>query len=151
MRAPHKWLIRPKDFLTGGLEIFALKAHHKRLTLRFAIPEGLPSLLIDPVTFVRVFHLLVDRAIEVTLTGGVSVHAGRTAGGIVIAVEDEGPWVAPRDVPKLFLETSPDADLCLAARLTRRLDGLLTAISGRQQKGLCVTLLVPLVPSFPPV
>jgi hypothetical protein len=56
--------------------------------------------------------------------------------------------VAPRDIPKLFLETSPDADLYLAACLTRRLDGLLTASSGNRQKGLCVTLLVPIVPAM---
>jgi K+-sensing histidine kinase KdpD len=145
LQTRFKRFIYPKEVLTGGFEIFALKAHHKRLTLQFAIPAGLPPLLTDPATFVRVFHLLVDRAIEVTPTGGVTVRAGRTAGGIVIVVEDEGPWVAPRDVPKLFLETSPDADLLLAARLTRRLDGLLTATSGGRQKGLCVTLLVPVV------
>src|SRR5713101_5962582 len=151
LQTRFKRFIHPQEVLTGGFEIFALKAHQKRPTLRFAIPDGLPPLLTDPAIFVRVFHLLVDRAIEVTPTGGVTVRAGRTAGGIVIVVDDESPWLPPRDVPKLFLETSPDADLCLAARLTRRLDGLLTAISGRQQKGLCVTLLVPLVPSFPPV
>jgi signal transduction histidine kinase len=140
-------LIYPKDFLTGGFDLFALKAHHKRLTLRFAIPDGLPPLVIDPVPFVRVLHLLVDRAIEVTPTGGVTVRAGRTARGVMIAVEDEGPWVAPRDIPRLFLESSSDADLHLAASLTRRLDGVLTATSGGREKGLCVTLLVPVVPA----
>jgi K+-sensing histidine kinase KdpD len=132
----------------SGFDLFALKAHHKRLILRFAIPDGLPPLIIDPAPFVRVFHLLVDRAIEVTPSGEVIVRAGRTAGGVVIAVEDEGPWVAPGNVPRLFLEASPDADLYLAARLTRRLDGLLTATSGGRQKGLCVTLLVPVVPAL---
>jgi len=145
LQTRFKRFIHPKEVLTGGFEIFALKAHQKRLTLRFAIPDGLPPLLTDPAIFVRVFQLLVDRAIEVTPTGGVTVRGGRTAGGIVIVVEDEGPWLAPRDVPKLFLETSPDADLCLAARLTRCLDGLLTATSGGRQKGLRVTLLVPVV------
>jgi two-component system sensor histidine kinase ChiS len=138
-------LIHPKDVLMGGFDLFALKAHQKCLTLQFTIPDSLPLLVIDPVPFVRVFHLLVDRALEVTPTGGVIVHAGRTAGGVVIVVEDEGPWVAPRDVAKLFLETSPDADLCLAARLTRRLDGLLTGTSGGRQKGLRVTLVVPMI------
>ncbi len=148
MKPPPQRVIHPKDVLTGGFEIFARKAHHKRTILRFAIPDGLPPLLIDPVTFVRVFHLLVDRAIEVTPIGGVTVRAGRTAGGVVIAVEDEGPWVAPMDVAKLFLETSPEVALCRAARLTRRLDGVLTASSGGRQKGLCVTLLVPVVPAL---
>lgn len=148
MRPPPKRVIHPKDVLTGGFEIFALKAHHKRLTLQFALPDGLPPLLIDPVTFVRVFQLLVDRALAVTSTGGVTVRAKRTAGGVVIAVEDEGPWVAPRDVAKLFLESSPDTDLYLATRLARQLDGVLTATSGGRQKGLCVTLLVPVVPAL---
>jgi len=148
LQTRFKRFIHPKEVLTGGFEIFALKAHQKRLTLRFAIPDGLPPLLTDPAIFVRVFHLLVDRAIDATPSGGVIVRAGRTAGGVVIAVEDEGPWVAPGAVPKLFLESSPDADLCLAARLTRRLDGMLTATSGGRQKGLCVTLLVPVVPAL---
>ena len=129
----------------GGFDLFALKAHHKRLTLQFTIPDGLPPLVIDPALFVRVLHLLVDRAIEVTPIGGVTVQAGRTAGGIVIVVEDQGPWVAPSDVAKLFLETSPDADLYLATRLTRRLDGVLTGTSGGRQKGLRVTLLLPVI------
>lgn len=91
VKFPHRRLVHPKDVLMGGFDLFALKAHHKRLTLQFRIPEGLPPLVIDPAPFIRVFHLLVDRAIEVTPTGGVTVHAGRTAGGVVIVVEDEGP------------------------------------------------------------
>ena len=145
MKTSYQRVIHLKDFLTRGFDLFMLKAHHKRLTLKLTIADGLPPLVTNPVILARVFFLLVDRAIDVTPTGGVTIRAGRTAGGIVIVVEDEGPWVAPRDVPRLFLEASPDVDLCLAARLTRRLDGLLTASSGRRQKGLCVTLLVPVV------
>jgi K+-sensing histidine kinase KdpD len=146
VKPPPKRIIHLKDVLLGGFEIFALKAHHKRVMLRFMIPDGLPPLIVDPITFVRLFQLLVDRALAVTATGGVTVRVRRTAGGVVLAVEDEGPWVAPRDVAKLFLEASPDADLCLATRLARRLDGVLTATSGGRQKGLCVTLFLPVVP-----
>jgi hypothetical protein len=60
-------------------------------------------------------------------------------------VEDEGPSVAPMNMPKLFLGSSPDADLHLAARLTRRLDGVLTASSGGRQQGLCINLWVPIM------
>jgi len=129
----------------GEFDLFALKAHHKRLTLQFTIPDGLPALILDPVPLVRVLHLLVDRALEVTPKGGVTVHARRTAEGVVIMVEDEGPSVAPMHVPKLFLGSSPDADLHLAARLTRHLNGVLTASSGGRQKGLCISLWFPLV------
>jgi K+-sensing histidine kinase KdpD len=128
-----------------GFDLFALKAHHKCLTLQFTIPDGLPPLSLDPVPFVRVLHLLVDRALDVTPRGGVTVRARRTAEGVVIAVEDEGPSVAPMNVPKLFLGSSPDADLPLAARLTRHLNGVLTASSRGRQQGLCISLWIPIV------
>lgn len=98
---------------------------------------------IDTIILVRVFHLLVDRAIEVTTTGGVSVRAWWTVGRLMIAVEDEGPWIAPKDIPGLFAETSPDYVLRQAARLTQRMDGVLTATNEGRQKGLCVILRVP--------
>ena len=144
-KTPHQRWIHPKDFLMAGFDLFALKAHQKRLTLQFTIPDGLPPLALDPVPFVRVLHLLVDRALDVTPRGGVTVRVRRTAEGVVITVEDEGPPVAPMSVPKLFLSSSPDADLPLAARLTRHLDGVLTASSGGRQKGLCISLWVPIV------
>jgi signal transduction histidine kinase len=139
----RKRLLYPKDFLTGSFEIFALKAHHKRLTLRFAIPGGLPRMFVDPILLAQVFYCLVDRAIAVTPTGGVTIRAGMTLGRLVIAVEDEGPWVAPMEVAKLFGEASPDEDLCLAARLARALGGELTATGEGRRHGLCVTLTVP--------
>ena len=148
MPAPHHRVIQVKECLMGGFDLFALKAHHKRLTLQFLLPEGLPPLLIDVVSFVRVFHILMDRALEVTSTGGVSLWAKRAAGGIELKVKDEGPWVAPRDVPRLFVEPSPEADLLVAAHLARRLDGALTASSGLDHKGLCLTLRIPLAPTL---
>ncbi|MBI3245981.1 MAG: HAMP domain-containing histidine kinase [Deltaproteobacteria bacterium] len=148
MPVTHHQVIQVKECLLGGFDLFALKAHHKRLTLQFLLPDGLPPLLIDAVSFVQVFHLLVDRALAVTSTGGVIVRAKRAAGGIMIRVEDEGPWVAPRDVPRLFVAPSPEADLVVAAQLARRLEGTLTAISGPKQKGLCVLLRIPMVPTL---
>jgi signal transduction histidine kinase len=141
-------VIQVKECLLGGFECFALKAHHKRLTLQFLLPDGLPPLLIDAESFVRVFQLLVDRALEVTLTGGVIVRAQRSAGGIIIRVDDQGPWVAPRDVPRLFVPPSPETDLVMAAQLARRLDGALTANSGPDHKGLCFMLQIPLTPTL---
>jgi K+-sensing histidine kinase KdpD len=144
-QTPHRRWIHPKDLLMGGFDLFALKAHHKRVTLQFTIPHGLPLLSLDPVPFVRVLHLLVDRALDVTPTGGVTVRARRTAEGVVITVEDEGPSLAPMQVPNLFLGSSPDADLQLAAHLTRHLDGVLTASSRGRPQGLCISLWLPIV------
>ena len=149
MPVPHHRVIYVKECLLGGFALFALKAHHRRLTLQFLLPEGLPPLLVDAVSFVRLFHLLVDRALEVTPPkGSVVVRAQRAAGGIVFRVEDEGPWVAPKDIPRLFIAPSPETDLATAAQLARRLDGMLTASSGVDHKGLCVMLQIPMTPTL---
>lgn len=146
MAAPHHRLIQVAECLMGEFECFARKAHHQRLGLQFQLPDGLPLLLIDVVSFARAFHLVVDRALAVTQTGGVRVQAKRAAGGIVFRVEDGGRWVAPCDISQLFFGPSPETDLVVAARLARQLDGRLTVTSGQEQRGLCVTLFVPLTP-----
>ena len=148
MPAPNYRVIQVAECLMGEFERFACKAHHKRLTLQFLLPDGLPALLIDAVSFARVFHLLVNRALDVTLTGGVTVRAKRAAGGILFRVEDGGPWVAPRDIPRLFFAPSPVADLVVALDIARRLEGRLTVSSGLEQKGLRVRLFVPMVPTL---
>ena len=139
----HKRLICSREFLTSSFDLFALKAHHKRLALRFAIPEGLPRIFVDPFILDRIFSCLVDRALVVTPVGGVTVGAGSAFGRLLIAVEDEGPWVAPTDVSRLFAESSPDEALRLAAHLARAVDGELVASSEGRRQGLCVTLTVP--------
>lgn len=148
MTAPHQRLIQVAECLMGEFELFACQAHHKRLTLQFLLPERLPPLLIDAVSFARVFQLLVHRALDVTLTGGVTVRAKRAAGGILFWVADGGPWVAPPDIPRLFFGPSSDPDLVAASGIARRLEGLLTVTSGAEQKGLRVRLFVPMTPTL---
>jgi K+-sensing histidine kinase KdpD len=135
--------VRPTDFLTGVFDLFALKAHHRRLTLRFAIPASLPRVFFDPIVLARVFYCLVDRALAVTPSGGVTVRAWWTVGRLMIMVEDEGPWVAPMDVARLVSEASPDPDLRLAARLVQSVKGDLAATSEGRPQGLCITVTVP--------
>lgn len=143
MKVVRQRVIRPQEFLWGGFGLFALKAHHTCVTLRFAVPEHMPPLLIDTHTLIRVLHLLVDRAIAVTPAGGVAVRMQWATGRLIVVVEDEGPWIAPHDIPGLFAASSPDAALQLAARLTRQACGVLTATSEGRRAGLCVTFEVP--------
>lgn len=143
MKLVRQRVIRPPEFLWGGFGLFALKAHQMCLRLRFAVPEHMPPLLIDTHTLIRVLHLLVDRAIAVTPVGGVTVHVQWTTGRLVVVVEDEGPWIAPRNIPGLFAISSPDTALQLAARLTQQAYGVLTATSEGRRAGLCVTFEVP--------
>jgi len=146
MSPPYHRLIQVTECLMGEFEHFARKAHHQRLSLQFQLPDGLPLLLIDVVSFARAFHLVVDRALAVTQTGGVRVQAKRAADGVVFRVEDGGRWVAPCDISQLFFGPSPETDFVIAAQLARQLDGRLTVTSGQKRRGLCVSLFVPLTP-----
>ena len=148
MPAPYHRLIQVAECLMGEFECFARKAHHQRLSLQFQLPDGLPLLFIDVVSFARAFHLLVDRALTVTQTGGVRVQAKRATDGIIFRVEDGGRWVAPCDISQLFFGPSPETDFVVAAQLARQLEGRLTVTSGQKQKGLCVSLFVPMVPTL---
>jgi NtrC-family two-component system sensor histidine kinase KinB len=141
-------MIHSKEFLERAFEMFALKAHHRRLTLRFVLSETLPSLMVDRILLARTLQLLIDRALDVTPAGGVVVRAKRTAGDVVIVVDDGGPWVSPRDVPRLFLPGSAETDLLVAADLVRQLGGMLSATGRRKQLGLRLRLLVPIFPAL---
>jgi K+-sensing histidine kinase KdpD len=140
-------VVHSKEFLECAFETFVLKAHHHRLTLRFVLSETLPSLIVDRALLARTLYLLIDRAMDVTPVGGIVVRAKRTAGDMVIVVDDGGPWVSPRDVPRLFLPGSAETDLLAAADLARQLGGMLSASGRREQLGLRVKLLVPLLPA----
>jgi signal transduction histidine kinase len=141
-------VVHVKELLEHAFEVFALKAHHHRVTLRFILAETLPIMIVDRALFARALHVVIDRALAVTIVGGVIVRARRTAGEVVIGVDDSGPWVSPRDVPRLFLPGSTDPDLLVAADLARRLCGTLTASGGSEHYGLRVKLIVPLLPEM---
>lgn len=145
MESVSQQVVHSKEFLERVFEMFALKAHHHRLTLRFVLSEPLPSLIVDRILLARTLQLLIDRALEVTPVGGIVVRAKRTAGEVVIVVDDGGPWVSPRDVPRLFLPGSVETDLLAAADLARQLGGMLSASGGRKRLGLRVRLLVPIL------
>lgn len=148
MESLRQQVVHVKELFERAFEVFALKAHHQRVTLRFVLSEPLPSLVVDRILLIRALHLLIDRALEVTAVGGVIVQVKRTAGEVVIRVEDGGPWVPPREVPRLFLPGSTEPELLVAADLARRLCGTLTASGGNQQQGLRVKLFVPLLPAL---
>jgi len=139
----HERLIQPRDFFLGSFDLFALKAHQNRLRLRFMIPASLPKMILDPIILARVFYALVDRAVTVTQQGKVDVRIGLRGGRLVVAVEDEGPWMNPRDVATLFTASSPDTELRTAVNLARTIKGDLTATNEGRLCGLYAKLTVP--------
>ena len=139
-------VVQVKELLERAFEVFAVKAHHHRVTLRFIIAETVPTIIVDRPLLIRALQVLIDRALGVTTGGGVIVRAKRTASEVEIGVDDGGPWVSPLDAPRLLLPGSPAAELLEAADLARRLCGTITASGGSHHYGLRVRLVVPLMP-----
>jgi len=75
----------------------------KQITLRFTTDPDLPVVAIDFTQMERVVANLLDNAIKYTPAGGaveVSIH--RTIGHIALVVRDNGPGIAPEELPSLF-------------------------------------------------
>jgi PAS domain S-box-containing protein len=71
--------------------------------LRVEVDPSIVSVQVDPVQFRRVLTSLVDNAIKCTPPGGrIDVTARSTAGGVEIAVRDNGIGIDHDEVPRLF-------------------------------------------------
>jgi signal transduction histidine kinase len=75
----------------------------KGIVLQCAVDPDLPDVDIDAVQMERVISNLVGNAIKFTPSGGAVLLSARRAGDqIALAVADNGPGIAPEDLPTLF-------------------------------------------------
>jgi len=87
-------------------ELLAPSLRRKQVELRVETAEGLPELRLDPAKLRQVLLNLVQNAAEAMgeRGGHVVVRAGGfpTENAVVIAVEDDGPGIAPHERARLF-------------------------------------------------
>ncbi|HML22891.1 MAG TPA: ATP-binding protein [Aggregatilinea sp.] len=77
-------------------------AEARRLTLSSHVEPDL-SVQGSMDLLIRLFLNLLDNAIKYTPHGGtITVRAGRSAGGIEVAIGDTGPGISPDQIPHLF-------------------------------------------------
>ena len=75
----------------------------KGITLRCAVDPQLPAVYGDVVQIERVISNLLDNAVKYTPPGGtVSLSITRAPGGVVLAVADNGPGIAPENLRTVF-------------------------------------------------
>ena len=71
--------------------------------IRVSAPAGLPPVLADPDQLERILTNLFSNALKYSPPGSeVTVTLGAREGRIVTAVADQGPGIAPEDLPHLF-------------------------------------------------
>lgn len=86
----------------GGQYRTQCARRHIKLELRL-VPD-LPKVNADPVALERVLTNLVQNALKFTPDGGwITIRSGQEGPNVVASVADNGPGIAPEEVPNLFV------------------------------------------------
>jgi len=98
---------RPTDLgelLTGVVASFDLQAESQGQTLRLDTPPDLLTVEVDPQRVKQVVANLVSNALRHAASPGshVVVSAVQKPGAVQVSVTDDGPGIAPEDLPYLF-------------------------------------------------
>ncbi len=90
-------------WLSEILSLWRAAAQEKNLRWSVNIPDGLPTLDLDPDRLAQAIGNLVSNAIKFTPPeGAVSISVARQDGHLRIAVQDSGPGIAPEEQQRIF-------------------------------------------------
>jgi signal transduction histidine kinase len=99
----RKELLQLNDLLLQVGRQYEAEARQRRLALDIRLQTNLPPVTADAVALERVFANLLHNALKFTPTGGqVTIHSTQNDKGVVVAVADTGPGLAPEEIPLLF-------------------------------------------------
>jgi signal transduction histidine kinase len=86
-----------------ALEVLRPLALEKYQNLKVEVCPGLPRVLVDKERILQVLQNLVGNAIKFSAAGSsVVLRARQVDGQVRLSVKDNGPGIAPQDVPHLF-------------------------------------------------
>ena len=95
--------VAPADVADEVLAMFSEPAARRQLKLVSAFPPELPPALTDREALVQVLTNLVENAVKYTDEGGTLTVRGRQDGEqLCVIVEDNGPGIAAKHLPRLF-------------------------------------------------
>ena len=91
------------DVINSALEVVAPMMASKNIKVRVTVADGLDGLIGDGQRLQQVFWNILSNAAKFTPPNGhVGVSATKSASGIEIAVEDDGPGIDPAFLPHVF-------------------------------------------------
>lgn len=150
--------------LTGFLrelgESFALLVRGRPVEFRLNVPDGLPSVLVEPAKLRIIVQNLLANATKFTESGFIELGAEpRTGAHVAITVRDTGPGIALEQQEAIFdlyrqLEHGSDRrgslglGLALARRFARLMNGDVT-VQSRPGAGATFTLVLPVAEHAP--
>lgn len=96
-------VLEPFDLLTRAAERLRPQTERARVSLRTAIPDGLPAVLADRRRIEQVILNLVHNAIKFTPAGGaIIVNANPRESELVVSVIDTGSGISQDEQTRLF-------------------------------------------------
>ncbi|MBI5527888.1 MAG: PAS domain-containing protein [Deltaproteobacteria bacterium] len=95
--------IEPGPAIDHVLKIYKSRAEERGIALRAEVPDGTPPAKADRRALEQVLCNLVENAIKYSPEGAsVTVRADSAGGMIRISVQDTGPGIEARHIPRLF-------------------------------------------------
>lgn len=147
-KPPSLLPVAPAKLVAESLEKCALP---NNVTLRQAVSESLPLLMIDPLQMQQVFVNLIDNALEAMPNGGELRIDGETTDHVVrLRVSDQGTGISAENMANLFkpLFTTKARGLGLGLLVVKNLtenNGGRVEVDSAPGKGTTFTLVLPLV------
>lgn len=95
--------LNPMAILEKAASAQMLRAQQREIKLEVIPGSNLPEINADPDRMAQVFGNLLDNAIRYTPKGGrIVLAAEKMEKGVRLSVQDNGPGVAPEEMPLLF-------------------------------------------------
>lgn len=89
--------------LDEAVELLKPLAEEREVSCRGSVPTDLPAVLADRERILQVFSNLIGNAIRYSQPGGtIEVGAALDGLGVRCTVADDGPGIAPADLPQVF-------------------------------------------------
>jgi len=96
-----------REMLAALIKLFHVRAKEKGLELAYAVPDGIPTLVGDPLRLRQILVNLVGNAIKFTARGKIAVRVNvvsqtPTEAVLLFVVSDTGIGISPEDQQRIF-------------------------------------------------
>jgi two-component system NtrC family sensor kinase len=162
-RPPEKTAVAVNDVVTRTLGLLAYPLRVNTIEVETLLAPRLPPVAGDPQQIQQVLLNLIQNAIEAMVAARgrgrlrVASAPGPDGATVQVTVADDGPGIAPSDLPRIFepfFTTKPPGrgtglGLAIALGIVTEHGGTLTAES-EPGRGATFTLSLPVAPASPP-
>jgi two-component system sensor histidine kinase BaeS len=95
--------VNPVELLEKAASAQMLRAQQRDITLEVVTAPDIPEINADPDRMAQVLGNLLDNALRYTPEGGrIVLSAEKLSSGVRLSVQDNGPGVAPEEIPLIF-------------------------------------------------